>query len=38
MDSGTVVTLCVIGVGLLVLGSHLRARSLRKHPRRFGPD
>jgi hypothetical protein len=38
MDTNTVVTLCAIGVGLLMLGSYLRRRSLRSRPRRFGPD
>jgi hypothetical protein len=38
MDDSTVVTLCVIGVALLLLGGHIRRRSLKHRPRRFGPD
>ena len=30
MDSTTVLVLCLIGVGLLLLGGHLRRRSLER--------
>jgi hypothetical protein len=32
MDNSTLVTLCLIGVGLLMVGSHIRRRSLRNRP------
>jgi hypothetical protein len=38
MDGSTVATLCLIGVGLLMLGGYIRRRSLKSRPRRFGPD
>jgi hypothetical protein len=38
MDDVTVLTLCAIGVALLLVGSWIRRRSLRGRPRRFGPD